>query len=393
MRGGRASLKSWSTARSLILHAVQRKERILCTREHQRSLKDSVLRLLTDQLDMMGIGCTTTREGVKLPNGSEFMCAYGLRHNIRDIKSMEGITKVWAEEAEAVSSESWRTLIPTIRVPGSEIWATYNLDKEDDPTNQRFAINTPPNTIFIESSWRYADSIGLFSEESRQEMEYMRETDHDAFMNIWEGHPRQRTEAEVLGGKYVVDNFDLGDWSGPYFGADWGFSKDPTCLIKFWIDEDARILYIEHEAYAVGCEIDQTSDLFDQVPGSRDYKIRADNARPETISYLKNRGFDITAAPKWAGSIEDGVTWLRSFRQIVIHDRCKNMIFEARNYKHKVDRLTEDILPDIVDANNHGWDAIRYGASPMIRNKPMDINLDLVHTGPMLESASPPWMD
>jgi phage terminase large subunit len=151
-----------------------------------------------------------------------------------------------------------------------------------------------------------------------------------------------------------------------YYGADWGFAKDPTTLNKIWVHDD--VLYIEHEVNQVGCEIDHLPKLFDEVPGAREHKIRADSARPETISYLKRQGFKIEAAEKGAGSVEDGITYLKKFKKIVIHPRCTETAREFRLYSYKVNRAG-DVLPVILDMYNHHIDAIRYALQPLIKGR------------------------
>jgi phage terminase large subunit len=137
-------------------------------------------------------------------------------------------------------------------------------------------------------------------------------------------------------------------------------------MVKAWIAE--RTLYVEFEAWEVGCDIDRLPALFDQVPGSRDHACRADNARPETISYLQRHGFpNMEAVEKWSGSVEDGIAHLRQYERIVIHPRCEHIIDEFRLYSYKVDRLSGDVLPDIVDAMNDGVDSLRYSLAPLIR--------------------------
>jgi phage terminase large subunit len=105
------------------------------------------------------------------------------------------------------------------------------------------------------------------------------------------------------------------------------------------------------------------------VPGARDWPIKADCARPETISALARAGFNITAAEKWPGSVEDGIAHIKAFRRIHIHKRCKQMQIEARLYSYKVDKVTSLVLPIIVDAWNHGWDSIRYGLDGYIQKR------------------------
>lgn len=373
--GGRGSGKSWSAAKALILMAIEGQKRILCTREFQNSLKDSVLTLLSDQIEAMGLSRefrVTDKKITCIPTGSEFIFK-GLKGNVQSVKSTEGVDICWVEEAQTVSKSSWEVLIPTIRKPGSEIWVTMNPDQADDPTYVRFISNTPPDTII--ELVNYYDNNNL-PEELRKEAEYLKRVDHDAYMNVWEGQCTMRSDAQVLNGKWRIDRFDMDTFGnkiagprflpdGPYYGADWGFAKDPTTLVRCWIWENK--LWIDYEAFAVGCDIIDTPELFNKVPDANRRKIRADCARPETISHMRRKGFDIEGAPKWSGSVEDGVAYLRSFEEIIIHERCKHAIEEARLWSYKEDPLTGDILPKLVDKHNHIWDAVRYALSPMIQ--------------------------
>lgn len=362
--GGRGSAKSWSVARVLCLLAASKPIRILCARELQSSIRDSVHRLLADQIDALNLSARLEIQNAEIRgvNGSLFIFE-GLRHNTTKIKSMEGIDICWVEEAERVSEESWKILVPTIRKPGSEIWVTFNPEQETDPTYTRFVKNPPPDAIVRKVNH---DQNPWFPIELRKEMEYDYRVDPDSAAHIWGGECRKIGDAQVLKGKWTIDDFTPeADWNGPYYGADWGFSQDPTTLVRMWIHK--RTLYIEYEAYGVGVEITETPALFDNVPGSRKHTIRADSARPETISYMKRQGFNIMAAKKGPGSVEDGIAHLRGYEKIIIHPRCKYAAQEARLYSYKVDKLTGDILPILLDANNHIIDAIRYGLEPVIK--------------------------
>jgi phage terminase large subunit len=145
--------------------------------------------------------------------------------------------------------------------------------------------------------------------------------------------------------------------------------QDPTTLVKAWVC--GRTLYIEHEVYAVGCDIDKTPALFDTVPGARRHTIRADSARPETISYMRQHGYQhVEGAAKWPGSIEDGIAFIRQFERVAIHPRCTHAAEELRLYSYKVDKLSGDVLPDVVDQHNHCIDALRYALSPLIKTPP-----------------------
>ena len=345
--------------------ALQKSIRILCTRELQKSIADSVHKLLCDLIIKYGLeeAFTITHTSIKSDSGSEFIFA-GLRSNISEIKSMEGIDICWVEEAQAVSEESWKILIPTIRKENSEIWISFNPDSIDDPTFKRFVLNPPPGSVVQKINY---NQNPFFPETLRREMEWDRKVDYEKYLWVWEGEPRAMTDAQVFKGKYKVDVFDTPTDAVFYYGADWGFAQDPTVLVRCFIKDNC--LYIDHEAYGVGVDIDDTPALFRTVPGAEQWIITADSARPETISYMRKQGFNIRPAEKGKGSVEDGIAFMRSFDVIVVHERCKHTAQELKLYSYKVDRLTGDVLPVLVDAHNHSIDATRYGLEKLIKPK------------------------
>jgi phage terminase large subunit len=158
--GGRGSAKSWSVARAIVLRMAQTPTRVLCVREQMNSIRDSVHRLLSDQIESLGLSGIfeiqqATIKVVSGPGAGSEASFEGIRHNISKIKSYEGIDICWAEEADQVSDSSWATLIPTIRSPGSEIWITFNPNLESDATYQRFIKHPPPDTwSVVEVNWR-----------------------------------------------------------------------------------------------------------------------------------------------------------------------------------------------------------------------------------------------
>jgi len=194
--GGRGSSKSWAFARMLLLKAYEKKRRILCARELQNSIKDSVHRLLSDQIELLKLpGFQIGESFLRHANGSIFIFK-GLRANAQEIKSMEAVDIAWIEEAQAVSEQSWEVLIPTIRNPDSEIWVTLNPENKDDPTSQRFIENPPPESRITKIN--YWDNP-WFPLELQKEMEYLRAVDPIAYEHVWEGEYR----ASSLGGKVV----------------------------------------------------------------------------------------------------------------------------------------------------------------------------------------------
>jgi phage terminase large subunit len=365
--GGRGGAKSWGVARALIAIAASSKKLILCAREFQNSITESVHRLLEDQITAMGLlnKFVITKTNIFCPStGSEFIFA-GLRRDITKIKSTEGIDICWVEEAEKVSNKSWEVLIPTIRKEGSEIWITFNPDDEKDPTWQRFAVNTPPDSAVCEISWM---DNPWFPEALRKEKDYLYRVDPEAAAHIWGGELNKRSDAQIFKGKFIIEDFEPEQtWNGPYIGQDFGFSTDPAATTASWISDNK--LYISHEAFGLELMNDELVQLIKSVPGASNHVIRADCSRPETIAEMCKRGLMMVGCKKWDGCVEDGVQYLRSFLQIVIHPRCRRMAEEARLYKYKIDKLSGDVLPVIVDAHNHGWDSIRYAHEPMIAER------------------------
>jgi phage terminase large subunit len=363
--GGRGAGRSWSFGRVLLLRAIEKKTRIVCAREFQNSIDESIHQLLSDQVVTLGFEefFDIKKREITVYNGSVFVFA-GLKTNITKMKSFEGADICYIEEAENISARSWEVLIPTIRRNNSEIWAAFNPNLAKDPSFELFITEPAEDALVVKTTWR---DNPWFPEPLKKARERLQRVDIDAYNHVWEGECRKNSAAQILRNKYVVMSFmPTKNWNGPYFGADWGFSQDPTTLVKCWIYEEK--LYIEYEAYEVGCDIDKTSALFDQVPGARQHTIRADNARPETISFLQRNGYpDMVSVDKWPGSVEDGVAHLRSYNEIVIHTRCEHAQEEAMYYSFKVDRLSGDVLTDIEDKHNHIMDAIRYALSPMIK--------------------------
>lgn len=357
MRGGRGSAKSRSVATALILQAAQQTHRILCAREVQKSIKDSVKRLLGDEIERLGLGdfFTQTDTEIRGRNGSLFIFA-GLRGNADSIKSIEGVTRCWVEEAQTISQDSLNTLKPTIRQQGSEIWFTYNPRHKTDPIDVMFkADELPPRTILMHVNWQ---DNPWFPDVLREEMEYDKRRDMDKYLHIWEGQYQTSSESRVFK-NWTVEEFDVPPDAVIRQGADWGFSIDPTVLVQCYIV--GKKLYVPYEAYKIGCEISDTPALFMTVPDSEKWPITADSARPETISHMRRNGFPkIMGAIKGARSVEEGVEFLKSF-DIVVHPRCRHLIDELTLYSYKVDPLTGVVMPVLEDKDNHVIDALRYG--------------------------------
>jgi len=359
--GGRGSAKSQTIATLLLLRGASKKMRILCLREIMESIADSSHKLLKDIIEenpKLSAHYTVTKSSIRGLNGTEFIFK-GLRYNVTEIKGIQGIDIAWVEEAANVSENSWQILIPTIRQEGSQIWVSFNPENEDSATYKRFIESPPSNGIVLKVNF---DQNPFFPNVLRDEMENDRVRDYNKYLHIWEGELKNNTEAQIFKNA-KVEKFDTPHDAQFLYGVDWGFAVDPTTMVRLYII--GKTIYVDHEAFMIGCEIEKLPELFDTVEGSRDYVIRCDNARPELINYVARHGFKAVAAMKWAGSVEDGVEAIKSY-DVIIHERCKNTAKEFAKYSYKTHRLTGDILPQIEDANNHCIDAIRYSLTPII---------------------------
>jgi len=370
--GGRGSSKSWTAAQALLIIGKMKPTRILCGREFQSSISESVHKLLADQIYRMGLQnfYYITNNKILGKNGTEFIFK-GIKQNISSIKSTEGVDILWLEEAQTVSKTSWDVLIPTIRKPNSEIWCTYNPEFEDDPTHVKFVdergdIRTDmPHAYIAKVNWR---ENPWFPDVLNVERLHLKRTDPDLYEHVWEGGCRKNSHAQIMKGKWRVEAFDVNpEWHGPYQGADWGFSKDPTTLIRLYINQFEKKLMIRNEAWGLGVELDDIPAFFKAaIPDYNHYMIKADCSRPETISYISRKGIPIEGANKWKGSVEDGIDFIKSFNEIIIHPDCPRMADEAKNYSFKVDKLTDEVLRAIVKKHDHCFDAARYSLDGLI---------------------------
>ncbi|MTC11914.1 PBSX family phage terminase large subunit [Providencia stuartii] len=374
--GGRGSAKTRTFALMTAIRGYMAAKNgqsgvILCAREYMNSLEESSMEEVKQAIrsvpwlnDFYELG----EKYIRTKCRSVSYVFAGLRHNLDSIKSKARILIAWVDEAESVSETAWTKLTPTVREAGSEIWVTWNPEKDGSATDKRFRKEPPDNAIIVEMN--YDDNPWFPSVLEEERLNDQARLDAATYAWIWEGAYLENSDKQVLANKYVVQSFPDDLWKKAdrlLFGADFGFAKDPNTLIRMFILDDC--LYIEREAYGVGVELDHMPAFYDEIPEARKWPIKADSARPETISYLKRKGFNISAAKKWQGSVEDGITYLRGFKQIIIHPRCKETAKEARLYSYKTDRITGEVLPVIEDAYNHCWDAVRYGLDGYITQK------------------------
>ena len=391
-KGGRGAARSWTFAEALIRRSTHENIRVLCTREYQNSIEDSVHKVLGDTISRLNLNnwFNVTGNSIKSRAGAEFMFK-GLHNNVKEIKSTEGVDVLWIEEGQTTSKESIEVIDPTIRKAGSEVWISRNPENDSDPMEifiEGLLKNQPDDIIQHHVNF---DSNPYFPQElekirlrylraiANAESDDEREQAQSDYDHVWLGQTRKINNEIILSGKCVLEEFDDLLWKKAQrvlYGADWGFARDPNTLHRYFILDDC--LYVEYEAYGTGIDLEGNKDqdgygeleqLWNKVPGVKEWPIKADAARPETISFMRGKGYSVSGAEKWPGSVEDGIAHLRSFRKIIVHPRCKKWWWESRNYKYKKDRVTGEILPIIIDKNNHCIDDARYALDGYIQRR------------------------
>src|SRR5271169_4130226 len=373
--GGRGSGKSHFFAELLIATSITKRLDAVCVRENQKSLAQSVKKLLELKIQKMKVGdyFEVQEDKIKSKLGGTIIFQGMQNHTAESIKSLEAYGVAWVEEAQVLSQKSLDLLRPTIRLEGSELWFSWNPNFATDPIDVLLrSSEPPPRATVVESNW--ADNP-WFPDELRKEMEYDRRRDPDKYLHVWQGQYQRNSEARVFR-NWSVEEFERGLGTIYRFGADWGFATDPSVLVRASIDGNR--LYVDHEAWMIGCEIVNLPALFMSIPEAEKWPIVADSARPETISHMRNHGFPkIFPAIKGAKSLEDGIEFLKSY-DIIVHPRCKRLIDELTMYSYKTDPLTNIVTPILEDKDNHVIDALRYaceGARRVQAQKPVPVKI------------------
>lgn len=373
--GGRGGGKSWSIAKALLIIGLQQKIRILCAREFQNSITESVHKLLSDKIADMEIDDFYEIQNTTIigKNGTEFIFT-GLRHNANKLKSFENIGIVWIEEAQNVTRNSWDILIPTIRAENSEIWVSFNPEFETDETYQRFIVNPPVNSTIIRMNW---NDNPFFPPVLKQEMESLKARDMDAYLSVWEGHCRQTLEgaiyAKELREATLADRITAVPYS-PTFPvsvfADLGWA-DNTSL---WFVQKIGFEYRVIRAYQNRQEMWQhylqymqsLGYMYDTIFLPHDARAKSLGTGKSIEEITKKMGYNVRIVPNL--SVEDGINAVRSIFPACFFDEklCSDGLQALRRYRYDVD--PEDSTwsrKPLHDESSHFADALRYFAVGM----------------------------
>ena len=396
--GGRGSGKSWGFARALLILAAQSKMRVLCCREFQKSISDSVHALLKDQIADLGLSefYTVQQTTIIGANGSEFIFA-GLRHNVANVKSIEKISVAWVEEAQTVSKASWDTLVPTVRAENSEIWVSFNPELDTDETFKRFVLTPPPDAIVRKVNW---SDNPFFPEVLRAEMEHLKATDEDAYLTVWEGHCKQTLDGAIYArelreataegritkvpyerGKPVHTFFDLGrsDLTSIWFAQIVGFEFR---VIDFYENRgyplDHYLQVLQGKPYIYGDN---------WLPHDAEHELLASKL---TISQqMRAVGRTVRITPKI--KVSEGINAARTIFPSLWFDaeKCADGLNRLRRYCYDVDPDTRQFSRNpLHDDNSNAADSLRYMAVAL--REPKTVKAKIVK--PVYRASPQGWM-
>ena len=347
--GGRGSLKSHTVARVLLIRAMQKSGLCGCFREFQNSIADSSHSLLSNLIEQYNLPYfKVTNDSIMNTRTGYSFIFKGLRNNVQSIKSIEGMTEAWVEESQTITEKSIDVLTPTVRLPGSQIFYTYNRLKPDDPIHKRLVIEGRPNTLIINVNYDVAQKYGWMSDVLQAEMEADKANRPEIYKHKWLGEP-----STMQGLIYDFERIDTlpeeAEWIGT--GLDFGYTNDPTAAIDVYKWNNGYIL--DERLYQRGMKNKEIAQLLKDSP-----LVIADSAEPKSIDEIKDEGVTILPAVKGKDSINNGIQLLQGLT-IRYTARSHNIEEELLNYCWKVDKEDKSLnIP--IDAYNHAADAFRY---------------------------------
>jgi phage terminase large subunit len=369
--GGRGGAKSWGIARALLIQAAERPLRVLCTREVQKSIKDSVHRLLHDQIKALGyegLFEVVQSEIRHKTNGSLFLFAGLSDQTVDSIKSFEGVDVVWVEEAHSVTKRSWSILIPTIRKDGSEIWLSFNPELDTDETYVRFVVNPPPDTSLISMSWR--DNPWL-PEVLRKEKDHLKAVDLEEYENVWEGKPKTVVAGAIYKNEVLRMIEDRRYRPVPYDPMlrvhtiwDLGWNDQTSIIFAQRQGGEVRLIDYHEESYSTYAQDVQMLEKkgyrygTDWLPHDGAAKTKAaDGKSPEEI--LKSLGRKVSIIPN--KDVDLGIKAARMmFGRCYLDSEKGQRLFEClKRYRRRINQQTQQPEGPLHDEYSHGADAFR----------------------------------
>jgi len=368
--GGRGAAKSWGYARALLIQGAQKPMRVLCAREVQKSIKQSVHTLLNDQIQALQLGAfyTVTETEIRGINGTTFSFAGLATHTVESIKSFEGVSVCWVEEAQTVSKRSWDILIPTIRKPGSEIWVSFNPDLDSDDTYQRFVVNPPDTAIVVKMN--YHDNP-WFPDVLEAERIHCKNTNPKDYANIWEGDCKAAVDGAIYADEITKAQDEKRICNVPYdpmlkvhavFDLGWNDSMSIALVQKG--RSDLRVIeYIEDDHKT----LDYYSALLKNKNLNWGLMFLPHDGESKDFKYGKSAQ-DIMTALGWRVrivprlDIEGGIKAARMTFPRVYFDKekTKRLVDCIKHYRRDISSKTNEPGAPLHDEYSHGADCFRY---------------------------------
>ena len=378
--GGRGSAKSWSFARALLVMGAMRPLRIGCFREVQKSIADSVHKLLCDQVELLGLAgfYSQLQYRIHAPNGTEFLFSGLSDQTAHSIKSFEGLDIAWVEEGQAVTRRSWDILLPTVRKAGSEIWVGYNPELETDATHQLFVINQPDDALVVPMNWQ---DNPWFNDVLEAERQRTLKTDPKGYANIWEGQCRPAVEGAIFYDEIAaaeregrVDLVPHDPRLKTHAVWDLGFNDSMAIAMVQRHESSIRVIdYLEdnrktYDWYAARLREKpyRWGDLWLPHDGENENAFTGKSAQ----ATLQALGFSVRITPNLA--VEEGIRAARqTFGQIFFNKATTGRLIECcKRYRRDVSLKTGAEGRPRHDEFSHGGDVMRYLsiAAPQMTN-------------------------
>lgn len=369
--GGRGSGKSWSVAKALLYLGMTKRLRILCAREIQKSIKDSVKKLLDDQIGSMGLSefYDSLETEIRGINGTEFIFAGLAQHTVDSIKSYEGVDICWIEEAQTVSKRSLDVLIPTIRKPDSEIWITFNPLLDTDEVWKRFVENEAPDSLVQQVNW---SDNPWFPAVLELERTHAKETAPEDYENIWEGKCRSAVEGAIYAnevstvlteGRCGAVAYNPKNKVHAIWDLGWNDSMSIILVQKAGPNAIAVLEYIEDNFKT----LDYYANLLKSKPYNwgKDWLPHDGNTKDfktgmSTAEILRRYGRKTAQVPNIR--IEDGIKAARMVLPRCWFNKVKTerLLECLKRYRRGVPSTTGEPGAPLHDAYSHGADAMRY---------------------------------
>ena len=384
LKGGRGSCKSSFVALQCVLGLIDDPNaNAIIFRKTANTIRGSVFEAVLSAIERLGKSSKfdhirSPTEITYLPTGQKIIMR-GLDEpsKLKSIAIHKGYFKfLWFEEGEEYyGAEEIRSVRQSVLRGGDKFFSFFTFNPPRNPNHwvNKQLKDRNLDRLIHHSHYKDVPKHWL-GETFIADAERLKDNNFEAYQHEYGGIPVGNPEEIIFSGCYEVKDFETPPEEMMYqerffFGADWGFANDPTTLIRCFIMDD--YLYIDYEVYGYQTEIDDIPELFKKVPQSREWNIYGDCSRPETISYVARHGYNIEGATKWPESVIEGIEYLRSFKKIIIHERCTKIIEEFQNYSYKIDAKTKKVLPRVNDTAgwDHGIDAVRYALVDYINNE------------------------